>query len=92
MSERDMSKTQAGMQTIGAADNTQRLAQTSKMSACGKDIQVQGRVIRIGSLDGDKFKFLDEPEEILASVRVMRPRVDIFTFMQKLPETHPKYR
>jgi hypothetical protein len=87
-----MAKTQTRMQTIGAVDNTQRSAQASKMTVCGKDIQVQGRVIRIGSLDGDKFKFLDDPEEILASLRGMRPRVDIFTFMQKLPETPPKYK
>ncbi len=62
------------------------------MNVCGKDIKVQGRVVRIGSLDGDKFKFLDDPEEILTSLRGMRPQVDIFTFMQKLPETNPKYR
>jgi hypothetical protein len=58
---------------------------------CGRDIRVQGRVVRIGRLDGDKYKFLDEPDSILEGLRQVRPRVDIFTFMQKLPDTAPRY-
>jgi hypothetical protein len=58
---------------------------------CGRDIRVQGRVVRIGRLDGDKYKFLDEPDSILEGLRQVRPRVDIFTFMQKLPDTAPRH-
>lgn len=86
-----MAKTHARMQTNGAVDNTQRSTRASTMAVCGKNIQVRGRLFRIGGLDGDKFKFLDNPEEVLASLLGSRPRVDIFTFMQKLPETSPKY-
>ena len=62
------------------------------MIVCGRNIQVHGRLIRVGRIDGDKFKFLDDPAEILSDLRESHPRVDIFTFMQKLPETAPKYK
>jgi hypothetical protein len=61
------------------------------MNVCGADIQVQGRLFRIARLDGDKYKFLDDPEPVLAGLRKSAARVDIFTFMQKLPEISPKY-
>ena len=61
------------------------------MNVCGRDIMVHGRVFRIGRLDGDKYKFLDDPEPVLAELRKSDTRVDLFTFMQKLPETTPKH-
>jgi hypothetical protein len=61
------------------------------MVVSGKNIEVHGRLVRIGRLDGDKYKFLDAPDEFLAGLRHFRPRLDIFTFMQKLPDTSPKY-
>ncbi|MFZ1975249.1 MAG: hypothetical protein WAU89_20555 [Candidatus Acidiferrales bacterium] len=61
------------------------------MNVCGRDIMVHGRVFRIGRLDGDKYKFLDNPEPVLAELRKSDTRVDLFTFMQKLPETTPKH-
>lgn len=61
------------------------------MKVCGKDIRIKGRLVRIASLDGDKYNFPDDPETMLAELRRCGKRVDIFTFMQKLPETAPKY-
>jgi hypothetical protein len=61
------------------------------MQVCGKDIRVRGRLIRIAQLEGDKYEFLDDPEVILEGLRGSGTRVDLFTFMQKLPETSPKY-
>jgi hypothetical protein len=61
------------------------------MNVCGRNIQVQGRIVRIGRLDGDKYKFLDDPEPMLAAMRSSHPRVDLFTFMQKLPDSTPKH-
>jgi hypothetical protein len=57
----------------------------------GRDIKIQGRLIRIARLDAEKFKFLDNPEVVLDGLRKSRNRVDLFTFMQRLPETSPKY-
>jgi hypothetical protein len=61
------------------------------MIVCDKNIHLRGRLVRIGQLDGDTYKFLDDPGEVIAGLRKSRPRVDIFTFMQKLPDTSPRY-
>lgn len=61
------------------------------MKVCGKDIKVQGRLVRIARLDGDKYTFPDDPEAVLEGLRNCGTRIDIFTFLQKLPETAPKY-
>ncbi len=58
------------------------------MIVCDQDIRVQGRLLRMARLEGDKYKFLNDPERVVAG---LKKSVDIFTFMQKLPETSPKY-
>lgn len=62
------------------------------MEINGRDIRTNGRIIRIARIDGDKYRFLDDPEVVLDNLRKSRNRPDLFTFMQKLPETEPKYR
>jgi hypothetical protein len=57
----------------------------------GRDIRVSGRLIRIARLDGDKYEFPDDPEALIASLRSSGTRIDLFTFLQKIPETEPKY-
>jgi hypothetical protein len=61
------------------------------MKVCGKDIRVGGRFIRLAQIDGDKYIFPDEPELLLHDLRKCGTRIDLFTFLQKLPETEPKY-
>jgi hypothetical protein len=61
------------------------------MKICGKDIKLQGRFVRIARLDGDKYTFPDDPELVLDEMRKCGTRIDIFTFLQRLPETSPKY-
>lgn len=61
------------------------------MRVCGKEIRVQGGIIRIARLDGEKYNFPDDPTEVIADLRKCGTRVDLFTFLQKLPETKPKY-
>jgi hypothetical protein len=63
----------------------------SLINVCGKQIKVQGRAVRIGRLDADKYQFLDDPEAMLAGLRESGKRIDLFTFMQRLPESTPKY-
>jgi len=58
---------------------------------CDTNIRVQGKFLRIAQLDAEKFLFLDEPEPVIDGLRKINSRVDIFTFMQRLPETAPKY-
>jgi hypothetical protein len=61
------------------------------VSVCGNELLVQGRLCRIARLDGDDFKFLDDPEAVLAEVRKTKLRIDLFTFLQGLPGAPTKY-
>jgi hypothetical protein len=61
------------------------------MTVCDRDIKIQGRLVRIARLDGDKYTFPDDPEALLAALSKCGTRIDIFTFLQKLPETSPQY-
>jgi hypothetical protein len=58
---------------------------------CNNDITIEGRLIRIAHLDGQEFVFLDDPETVLNGLRKSRTRIDIFTFLQKLPAGPPTY-
>jgi hypothetical protein len=52
---------------------------------------VGGRLCRIARLDADDYKFLDDPEAVIAGLRKSRMRIDLFTFLQRLPETLPRF-
>ncbi len=61
------------------------------MKICGKEVRVRGRLIRVASLDADTYEFVENPNATLDALRKCGVRIDLFTFMQKLPETSPKY-
>lgn len=61
------------------------------MNVCGQDVRIQGRLIRIAGLSADTYEFIDNPEEAIRTLKQGPERVDLFTFMQRLPETSPKY-
>jgi hypothetical protein len=50
-----------------------------------------GRLLRIARLDAELYRFLSNPEPVIGQLRNSQNRIDIFTFMQGLPETKPKY-
>lgn len=62
------------------------------MYACNREIKISGRVLRIARLDADKYQFLSDPEPLIAELRASKEHIDLFTFMQGLPETEPKYQ
>lgn len=57
-----------------------------------RDLRVDGRIVRIARLDGEKYRFLDDPAPTVEGLKSHRGRVDLFTFMQRLPETQPKFQ
>ena len=61
------------------------------MKICNKSITIQGAVVRIARLDGEKYTFPDDPEAIVMGLQQAGARVDIFTFLQKLPETSVRH-
>lgn len=61
------------------------------MEVCGKDIKIEGRLVRIGFVDGEGYQFLDDPEAAMGVLRKSEARIDIFTFIQKLSDTSPRH-
>jgi hypothetical protein len=63
------------------------------MKVCGQEIKIVGRFLRVARLDADKYQFLeDDPEPLLEGLRNLGVRIDLFTFMQRLPAATPKYK
>jgi hypothetical protein len=67
------------------------MSTTHFIDLLGKTVKVEGRIIRIARLDGEKFTFPDDPECMLEALRTCQTRVDLFTFLQRVPETTPKH-
>lgn len=62
------------------------------MNIGGIEIKIDGRLIRIARVDAEKFLVLQDPEPVLDGLRKSGTRIDLFTFLQKLPGTTPAYR
>jgi hypothetical protein len=52
---------------------------------------IEDRLLRVASLDGDKYIFLDDAQPVVEGLRSSRSGVDLFTFIQRVSETTPKY-
>ena len=61
------------------------------MKICDKDVIIRGRLLRIASPELDSYEPLRDPEAMLAGLQQSSYRVDIFTFMQLMPDVSPKY-
>jgi hypothetical protein len=61
------------------------------VNVCGKDVKVQGRLVRIARLAAEGFEFLEDPEAAVTYLRESGSGIDLFTFMPKLPHTSPEY-
>jgi len=63
----------------------------SLIKVCDKEIRVEGRLFRIARLEADGYHFLDDPQPMLDGLRGCGKRIDLFNFVQRLPETSPKF-
>ena len=61
------------------------------MQLRGKDFVVEGHVVRVGRLAAEGFVFVDDPDAMLADIAKTTLRMDLFTFLQKLPAAEPAY-
>jgi hypothetical protein len=64
---------------------------SSFVSICGRNFKVEGHLIKLARIDAEKYCFIDNPDLIIEGLKTQRERIDLFTFLQKLPETQPKY-
>ena len=56
-----------------------------------REIRISGRLLRIGKLEADGFHFLNDPRQMLTALKDCGQRLDLFTFVQQMPETKPNY-
>jgi hypothetical protein len=65
---------------------------SSLIEVSGKQVRIRGRVLRMAQLEADMYQFIDDdPEPILEALRKSPTRIDVFSFLQKVPATTPKY-
>lgn len=62
------------------------------IDAGGRKIVVSGTALRIARIDGDSYRFIDDPEPILTDLGRCGSRVDLFTFMQRLANTSSQFK
>src|SRR5512132_505453 len=63
----------------------------AEFSLEARDVVVQGRLCRVAHVDGEGYKFLADPATAVAALRGASTQADLFMFLQKLPETSPRY-
>ncbi len=62
------------------------------MEVCDKgEVRTRGRLIQTGFIDGEGYQFFEDPEIALGALRESGARIDLFTFIQRLSDTSPKY-
>jgi hypothetical protein len=61
------------------------------MKLFNQNIVMQGKSVRIARLDGEKYTFPQDPEAAVEALRTCGTRVDLFTFLQGLPDTSIRY-
>jgi len=65
---------------------------SSVIDVGGTQVRIDGRFLRIAQLQADRYEFLDDAQPLIERLGRCGRRVDLFTFIQRLPETEPKYK
>ena len=60
-------------------------------SICGKEIRIDKKLIRVAYIDGEGYQFLENPDAAVNALRDSKTRIDVFTFIQRLSDTTPRY-
>jgi hypothetical protein len=61
------------------------------MTVLDSRIRVRGRLVRVGSLESDGIDFPANPAGFLEDVQSAADVIDVFTFVQTLPHTQPRF-
>jgi hypothetical protein len=61
------------------------------MIICGKTLHVRGSLIRTARLAAERYEFFQDPPSAIEALRALRARIDLFTFMQELPDVSMRY-
>jgi hypothetical protein len=61
------------------------------MKVCDMDVSVKGRLIRVARLAAEGYEVVEDPAAMVEGLRASGERIDVFTFVQDIAETIPKY-
>lgn len=61
------------------------------ITVANTEVRLQGRLLRVGKIRGDRYMFINDPQQVIAGLRVANVRVDVFSFIQRLPHVTPEY-
>jgi hypothetical protein len=61
------------------------------MNNVNQKIRIGGKTLRIARLDAELYHFLRNPQEVIDRLRNAGDRIDLFTFLQGLPDAKPKF-
>ena len=61
------------------------------ISVCGRQIRIEGRVLRVARLDAEKYHFLDDPRPLIDGLKCCGARIDLFTFLERIPASTPSH-
>lgn len=75
---------QAGIVVSGGRAN--------RMLVDNREITIRSGMVRIAQLDADTYHFLRDPKPVIEALKRSPQRPDLFTFVQNVAETEPRYR
>jgi hypothetical protein len=61
------------------------------MEVGGRKIVIEGKIPRIARLEQEWYEDVEDPQMLINEIAKIKPKPDIFTFWQRLPELEPKY-
>jgi hypothetical protein len=64
----------------------------STTTICGTEFNIRGRLLRVASIEGEKYRFTDDPRRVVEGLQKSEARIDLFTFIQRVSDVSPKYR
>lgn len=64
---------------------------TSVQKINGHDVAISGSLVRRARLQEEWFEDLDDPNELIRSLKSGSPKADLLTFWQRLPDVAPRY-
>lgn len=57
----------------------------------GQNVVIAGNLLKVARLEQEWYEDLEEPRNLIQALSTTRPRADILTFWQRLPDLQPKY-
>src|SRR4051794_231907 len=61
------------------------------MEVGGRDVRIDGALLRVARLAAETYEFVDDPEAAREALLRAESRIDLFTFMQQVPDTSPRH-